>query len=153
MTGPAADSRRDRGAVLVLTLLLTIVLAAIVLALATYAATGLRTSKVTAERTESNADASSAMTWAIEQFAKKQIKPEDSTCDDPLVGFEPPSGFVVGSTVTLACERAPLSDGNNPQVVLRSVAETADGTSRSIEVLLEVPAAQYTTQVNSWVGS
>ena len=46
-------------------------MAVIVLALAEYVTVGLKTSDVTNERSETNADASSAMSWAIEQFAKK----------------------------------------------------------------------------------
>ena len=144
--------RRDEGAILVLTLLLTIVLASIVLAIATYAATGLRTSKVTTERTESNAAARSALTWVIEEFAKKQLAPDDpATCGTSPTTIPLPAGLVDTGAVTVTCTTATASSRNNPQVLLESRATTAAGTARSIDVLLEVPAAQYTTQVNSWV--
>lgn len=144
------DAARDDGTILVLTLLLTVVLAAIVMMLATYATTGLTTSRITTDRTESNAAATAGLTWAIEEFAKKQIVPEDpADCDSAPVTLPIPAGLADGVQVT--CTTEAMSAGSNPQVRLEATAPTARGGTRTIEVLLEVPAQQYTTQVNSWV--
>ena len=137
----------DEGSILILTLLLTIVLAAVVLALATYAATGLRTSKVTTERTESNTVAAAGVTWAIEEFAKKQLDPA-ADCDS-TIGV--PSGLLEpGESVLITCTTQPQID-RHPTVRLEAVGTTAAGTDRTIDVVLQVPAAQHTTQVHSWV--
>lgn len=142
----------DEGTILILTLLLTVVLAAIVLALATYAATGLSTSRVTTERTVSNAAATDGLTWAIEEFAKKQLVPEnDAHCDSTPVALSVPAGMVESAaSLSLTCERQADID-NHPTVRLSAVATTAAGTDRTIDVVLQVPAAQHTTQVHSWV--
>lgn len=151
-TSDPHDAPRDEGVVLVLTLLLTVVLATVVLALATYAMSGVSTSRVTTERTESNAAATSALTWTIEEFAKKQLVPENtSTCDSTPVTVAVPEAIVTDATVLLTCTTDAVSDGNNPQIRLVAEAVTTDGTHRTIEVLLEVPAAAYTTQVNAWI--
>jgi hypothetical protein len=137
----------DRGSILILTLLLTIVLAAIVLALATYATTGLATSKVTTERTASNALATDGMTWMIEDFAKKNVDP--TTCAGSP--FTPPSGLIAGGAVTITCTTQPDIDGH-PTVLLVADATTSAGTRRRIDVVLQVPTAQRTTQVHSWIA-
>lgn len=139
------EHRSDDGSILVLTLLLTIVLAAIVLALATFATTGLMTSKVTTERTQSNSVAADGMTWLIEEFAKKQVDP--LTCAGSP--FAPPAGLVVGGAVTISCTPEAAIDGH-PTVRLVADAVTDAGTDRTIEVVLQVPTAQRTTQVYSW---
>lgn len=146
-SGGAGTGRSDDGSVLILTLLLTVVLAAVVLALGTYAATGLTTSRVTTERTESNAAASSGLSYVIEELAKKQIAPE-SDCD----GVIPvPAGVVssTGATVTIVCATQAEID-NHPTLLLTSTGITADGTERVIEAVVQVPRTQYSVQVHSW---
>ncbi len=148
-----ARHQEDGGSILILTLLLTVVLAVIVLALATYAAAGLATSRVTTQRTESNAVATDGLTWAIEEFAKKTLVPEnDAHCAATPVALSPPSGLLdAGSTVALTCTRQADID-DHPTVLLTADATLASGTNRTIEVVLQVPAAQRTTQVHSWVA-
>ena len=139
--------RSDDGSVLILTLLLTVVLATMVLALATYAASGLTTSGVTTERTESNAAASSGLSYVIEELAKKQIAP-DSDCD---ASIPIPAGLVSssGATVSVECTTQVEID-NHPTLLLTATAVTADGTTRVIEAIVQVPRDQYTVQVHSW---
>ena len=149
----AAQPHDDEGTVLILTLLLTVVLAAIVLSLATYAAAGLATSRVTTHRTESNAVATDGLTWAIEEFSKKTLVPEnDAHCNSAPVTLSPPAGLLDGSsTVSLTCTRQADID-NHPTVLLAADATLASGTNRTIEIVLQVPAGQRTTQVHSWVA-
>jgi hypothetical protein len=109
-------------------------------------------SKVTTARTESDASAASTVNGAIDEFAKKQFVPENpGVCDAAAVPIAVPGGLITDGSVELTCQTQPLSSGNNPQVLLVADATTAAGNHRSIEVLLEVPARQYTTQVNSWI--
>jgi hypothetical protein len=134
--------------VLVITMLLTLVLAAIVLALASYAMVGVKTSKVTTERTESNAVSSSAVNWVIEEFAAKRLRP-DLDCAVPDSVIAVPAGVSPSGTTSVTCTPQP-EIGFHPTVLLDAVGTTATGMDRPINVLVQVPRDQYTIQVRSW---
>ena len=142
---------RDRGAVLVLTLILTMVMSVIVLAVASYATVGLRTSAVASERTETNADSSNVMSWAIEQFAKKQFRPEDpADCDDaPAYAsiVPPPELATNGSTTTLQCAR---TNAMNGEPVVHLIARSTGSQTRVVEATLVVPQYTHGARISDW---
>ena len=142
--------RRDDGSVLVLTLIFTVVLAFIVLALAEYAGTGLRTSRVATMRTETTADASSAVSWAVERFAKKELTPDADCLEAPNYKDIPlPGGLLtVGVTVELRCaETTPMTG----EPVIHLIAETHSGPStRTVEATVEVPSYLHGARVADW---
>jgi hypothetical protein len=142
--------RGDDGSVLVLTLIFTVVLAFVVLALAEYAGTGLRTSRVATMRTETTADASSAVSWAIERFAKKELTPDGACFEAPSYKEIPlPGGLLsVGVTVELRCaETTPMTG----EPVIHLIAETHSGPStRTVEATVEVPSYLHGARVADW---
>jgi hypothetical protein len=135
---------------MVLTLVLAVIMAIIAVAIARYAVTGLRTSEVTTERTVSNTIASAGAYWAIEQFTTKSLQPHLDCwrADTPLAV---PTSVGAPGSVTVSCTPQPETD-NHRTVLLEAVGVTPDGTSRSIGVLLQVPLAEYTTQVRAWMA-
>ena len=142
---------RDRGAVLVLTLILTVVMSVIVLAVASYATVGLTTSAVASERTETNADSSNVMSWAIEQFAKKQFRPEDpADCADApaYASIVPPPGLATnGSTTTLQCAR---TNPMNGEPVVHLIARSTGTQTRVVEATVEVPQYTHGARISDW---
>jgi len=138
---------RDRGSILVLTLVLTVILAVVVLAIARYVTTGLQASEVTTERTETNAAASAALTWVIEEFSAKRLQPAaDCSAYDTVLAV--PAGVAPTGTTTVTC--SPLDEiGNHPAVELLATT-TIGGVTRTIEVMLQVPLTDYNAQVRSW---
>jgi len=148
----ARDSRRDRGAVLIFTLILTVALAVVALAIASFAATGLQTSKVTTSRTQSNAVTSAGLTWYLEELSAKRIGPENTAwCDQPGVTVTVPAGVLpsAGASVDVTCTTQP-EIGFHPTILLSAVGTIADGTRRPIEVVVQVPRADYAAHINSW---
>jgi hypothetical protein len=145
-----SSGRRDEGAVLVIALVLTVVMAVVVLGLAKFVTVGLRTSGVASERTETNIDASNAMNWVIEEFAKKKIRPAD--CADagsgPYTSLTPPSSLSAnGSSTTLECARTrPLTA--EPVVHLR--ATSVREQTRFVEAVIEVPRYTAGVRVSDW---
>lgn len=132
---------RDPGSTLVLTLILTVVMGTIVLAIAGYATAGLRASGVTTDRILSNADASNAASWVVEEFAKRTIDPSD-VCTDAALYSEyaeisiPASVVRNGTTVTARCGRATDFE------IYRTyhlVVESHGLQTRTVEALVEVP--------------
>lgn len=142
---------RDHGAVLVLTLILTVVMSMIVLGVSSYATVGLRTSEVASERTETNADSSNVMSWAIEQFAKKQFRPEDpADCADApaYASIVPPPGLATnGSTTTLECAR---TNPINGEPVVHLIARSTGTQTRVVETTLEVPQYTHGARISDW---
>lgn len=146
------SSRRDRddGGVLILTLILVFVMATIVAALATYVATGLRTSEVASTRAESNADAASVVNWAIEQFAKKQLRPDDHCADAPAYStITVPVGLigVNGSNTTLECAQTNPITG---EPVVHLIATSVSSQTRVVEATVEVPRYTHGARVADW---
>lgn len=139
--------RRDRGVVLTLTLILVVVLALVVVAIADFAVTGLRTSEVSTRRTESNMDASAAITWVIEEFSAKRLVPSVD-CTAPDTSIAVPPGVAPGATVAVTCNPSDEAD-NYPAVDLVAVASSPEATRR-IEVLLQVPRTDFNAQVRTW---
>jgi Tfp pilus assembly protein PilX len=142
--------RADDGSVLVLTLVFTVVLAVVVLALAEYATVGLRTSRAATMRTETTADASSAVSWAIERFAKKELTPAVD-CDKAPYYREItlPAGLLsAGVTVDLTCaETTPMTG----EPVIHLIAVTTSGPStRTVEATVEVPSYLHGARVADW---
>jgi len=150
--GPERERRTsgdDQGSILVLTILLTVVLAAIVLALATYSIAGLRSSDITTQRIEDDAVLSGAVNWAVEEFAKKQLLPDDA-CGESPTDIVIPAGLVDGAT--LACEQDVESEAGHPQVRLFATVTNASGRQRFAEVVLEVPVMSYEAFIRSWLS-
>jgi Tfp pilus assembly protein PilX len=142
--------RPDDGSVLILTLIFTAVLSLVVLALAEYATVGLRTSGAATMRTETTADASSAVHWAIERFAKKELTP-DVDCDEApayLPITVPPGLLTAGVTVDLTCaETTPMTG----EPVIHLIAVTHSGPStRTVEATVEVPSYLHGARVADW---
>lgn len=140
---------RDDGGVLVLTLILVTVMAVIVIALAQYVTVALATSDVASERTETNADAASAMNWAIEEFAKKQLRPDDSCGAAPAYAeISVPSGLATnGTALTLECAQTTPITG---EPVVHLVATSAGAQERVIEATVEVPRYSHGARVSDW---
>lgn len=141
---------RDDGGVLVITLILTVVLAVVVVALASYVTAALRTSDVASERTESRADASAVLNWAIEEFAKKQLTPEDDCGEAPsfaTIGGVPAELSGNGSTTTLEC-RQTTPVNSNAAVHLRAVSTGEQ--IRTVEATVLVPLYSHGAQVADW---
>ena len=140
---------RDAGSVLVLTLILVTVMAVVVVALASYVTVGLKTSDVASERTETNADAANVMNWAIEQFAKKQLRPDDDCGEAP--GYLPivsPGGLASnGSSTTLQCAQTTPITG---EPVVHLVARSIGDQTRVIETTVEVPRYSHGARVSDW---
>lgn len=129
------SNRHDRGAVLVLTLILTVVLAAVVIALAGFVTVGLRTSKVTDARSQTNADAAAAVTWAMEGF-RTSSRTMSSCTGLSNVETVPNAVAVNGSAVTLQCEVTAPS-GAFPVVHLVAIA-TRNNVRRNVEAVAQV---------------
>jgi Tfp pilus assembly protein PilX len=142
--------RPDDGSVLILTLIFTAVLSLVVLALAEYATVGLRTSGAATMRTETTADASSAVNWAIERFAKKELTPDADCGEAPAyLPITVPSGLLsAGVTVELTCaETTPMTG----EPVIHLIAETSSGPStRTVEATVEVPSYLHGARVADW---
>lgn len=142
---------RDRGAILVLTLVFTVILAAVVIAIANFATTGLKTSSVATLRTDTNADASATVSWAIEQFAKKQLQP-DADCGDAPVSLPItiPSGLLPnGYTATLTCaQTTPIA--TEPVVHLVASVTPSSGITRIVEATVEVPQFTHGARIADW---
>lgn len=150
---PLTREQTDRGTVLILTLILTVVLALIVLALATYATTGLATSEVTDGRNESNAVVSAGLTWYLEELSREDVLRPDDPLDCSMPAPPPtavPAGILpAGAKVEVSCTTV-AEVGNHPTVELLGVATTANGTTRTVKVVAQVPRDQNTVQVRSW---
>jgi Tfp pilus assembly protein PilX len=146
-TGTMKSTDRDRGSILVLAMVLTLVLAFVTIAIARYATVGLATSQTTSHRTRSNAAASAALQWAIDEFAAKRLYPGvDCTTADTTIAV--PAAALPYGSVTLTC--GPSDEvGNHPTVDLTAIA-TVDGVTRTIDVLLQVPRDTYNAQIRSW---
>ena len=140
---------QDHGSVLVLTLLLVTVMAVVVIALAQYVTVGLKTSDVASERTETNADAASAMNWAIEQFAKKQLRPDDSCGEAPAyAGITVPAGLASnGTALSLECAQTNPITG---EPVVHLVAMSTGVQDRMIQATVEVPRYSHGARVSDW---
>lgn len=140
---------RDDGGVLVLTLILVTVMAVIVIALAQYVTVGLKTSGVASERTETNADAANAMNWAIEQFAKKQLRPDDSCGAAPsYVAISVPAGLASnGSALSLECAQTNPITG---EPVVHLIARSTGTQERMIQATVEVPRYSHGARVSDW---
>lgn len=144
---------------MILTLVLTIVLAVVVIALATYATAGLATSEITTERNESNAVTSAGLSWYIEELQSKRIEPSDPTACDDGVTLPTPAPVIVpvgalpanGLSVEIGCESIG-EIGFHPAVRLTALGTTLQGTTRSIEVVAQVPRSQYTVQIYTWTA-
>ncbi len=145
---PQYGRRDDAGSILILTMIFTIVLALIVIAMAAFATTGLKTSNVTTERTESNAATSSALVWVIDALAEKSVRP-DLDCSELGPDIAAPVNLLAAASATVTCTTQPDIDFH-PTVLLTASGTTADGTQRQIEVVVQVPRADYTVQVRSW---
>lgn len=145
----AGSRRRDDGSVLVLTLVLVMVMAVIVMALARYVTVGLKTSDVASERTETNADASNVMNWAIEEFAKKQLQPDDDCGAAPdYLPITVPGGLASnGSTTTLECAQTNPITG---EPVVHLVAASNGMQTRVVEATIEVPRYSHGARVSDW---
>lgn len=143
--------RTDRGGVLILTLLLTTILALVVIALAQYASTGLKTSDVASLRTETNFDAASAASWAIEELAKKQLDPDADCAPAPSTSVVPvPAGLVPnGYTVSLTCAQTTPIAGE-PVVHLISTVTDGAGVRRFVETTVEVPRYTHGARIADW---
>jgi hypothetical protein len=135
--------------VLVLTLILVTVMAVVVIALAQYVTVALTTSDVASERTETNADAASAMNWAIEQFAKKQLRPDDSCGAAPsYLSIAVPSGLASnGTAVTLECRQTNPITG---EPVVHLVAMSTGVQERMIQATIEVPRYSHGARISDW---
>jgi hypothetical protein len=130
-------------------LILVVVMSAIVVALASYVTVGLRTSDVASGRTESNADSANVMNWAIEQFAKKQLRPDDSCGDAPTYLTIPvPIGLLLnGSTTTLVCAQTNPIAG---EPIVHLVATSTGVQTRVVEATIEVPRYTHGARVADW---
>lgn len=150
MVNNGRRSTTDRGSVLVITLVLSVILAVLVLALANFVTVGLRTSDVASERTESNADASAVMSWAVEQFAKKQLTPGGDCGEAPTyvtIPTVPASLSVNGSTTTLECAQTnPITGESAVHLIARSTGVQA----RVVEATVLVPLYSHGARVADW---
>lgn len=143
----------DRGSVLIITLVLVVILSVVVLAIASYSTTAVKTSPVASRRTDTNADASAALQWAIERFSSKHIRPNE--CDPgpvplPLDITDGTWSNVVsnGSAVTISCEQT--QDLSEEAVHLVAVATDASGVRRTVEALIEVPVYEHGARIADW---
>lgn len=139
----------DDGSVLVLTLILVTVMAVVVIALAQYVTVGLRTSNVASERTETNADAANAVNWAIEEFAKKQLRPDDSCGAAPAyLAISVPSGLASnGTTLSLECAQTNPITG---EPVVHLIATSTGDQERMIQATVEVPRYSHGARISDW---
>lgn len=140
---------RDDGSVLVLTLILITVMAVVVIALAQYVTVGLKTSDVASERTETNADAANAMNWAIEQFAKKQLRPDDSCGEAPTyAGISVPAGLASnGTALSLECAQTNPITG---EPVVHLIVMSTGVQERMIQATVEVPRYSHGARISDW---
>lgn len=148
VVGRPRASRSDFGSVLVITLMLTVILAVVVLALARYVTTGLRTSDTATVRTDTNFDASNVMNWAIEEFSKKNLRPED--CGEAPAYVEL-NGFssdltTNGSTTKLECAQTLPS----AEPVVHLIATSVSDQTRVVEATLTVPRYAPGARVSDW---
>lgn len=141
----------DRGSVLPLTLVLVVVMALVVVALARYAATGLAASPAASKRVETNADASGVVNWAIEQFAKKQLRPNDHCGDAPTKKAitVPPDLVPSGYQINLNCEQTNPITGE-PVVHLIATLSGTNVATRTVEATVEVPSYYHGARVSDW---
>ncbi|MDW3215415.1 MAG: hypothetical protein R8G01_15545 [Ilumatobacteraceae bacterium] len=142
---------RDGGTILVLTLVFTVILAVVVIAIANFATTGLKTSSVATQRTDTNADASATMSWAIEQFSKKQLLPDadcgDAPASQPIV--VPTALLPNGYTATLTCSQTtPIA--TEPMVHLVARVTPSGGAPRTVEATVEVPKYTHGARIADW---
>ncbi len=136
---------------MILTLVFTVILASVILAMANYATTGLATSDVPTYRTDTNFDASSTVTWAIEELTKKQLTPDADCGYAPAYDPIPlPSGLVPnGYSAALTCAQTTPITGE-PVVHLISTVTSASGSSRFVEATIEVPRYVHDARVADW---
>lgn len=144
------NPRRDSGAVLVLTLILVVIMSVIVLALLQYVTVALRTADVATARTDSNADSANVMQWAIEEFGKKQLTPDDDCGAAPTYIPVPyPTDLASnGSSTTLQCAQTNPINGDEP--VIHLIATSTGRQARVIETTLEIPRYSHGARVADW---
>ncbi len=130
---------QDRGGVLILTMVLVITMAVVVIALAQYVSVGLRTSGVASERTDTNADSSNVMHWAIEQFARRSSSAPTTTAVTwpTYLPITVPVGLVGnGSMTTLTCAQ---TNPINGEPVVHLIARSTGDQTRVVEATVEIP--------------
>lgn len=141
--------RRDDGGILILTLILVVIMSVIVVGLLQFVTVGLTTSDVASERTETNADSSNVMHWAIEQFAKKQYTPDGDCGPAPtyLSIAVPPEIVSNGSATTLECAQ---TNPINGEPVVHLIARSTGDQLRVVEATVETPQYSHGARVADW---